>query len=168
MPNILNKKEPESLVPVKDNRSISIRSGSHMHMSSHSFKAVSFKDDKKLKEAAAERARVLAQQLNDNQNQNQADIPEVDIGNTRDISSDQITSPKTSPRFNPALGYTQSIRLSSGIAGGLEYDDCNLLDIKNINMMVIMKCKPALFAFIAAAMGEFSISFFTPFLSVQL
>ena len=45
---------------------------------------------------------------------------------------------------------------------------CNKIKIDDINMLSILKCKDATFAFIACAIGEYNITFFSAFLSVHL
>lgn len=50
----------------------------------------------------------------------------------------------------------------------LQIEHCNLLHIKDIKMTTILKCRDAVYAFLANAIGMYNISFFTPFLSVQL
>lgn len=50
----------------------------------------------------------------------------------------------------------------------LKIENCNLLHIKDIKILTILKCREAVFAFAANAIGMYNVSFFTPFLSVQL
>ena len=45
---------------------------------------------------------------------------------------------------------------------------CNKIKYEDINFFTVMKCKDATFAFIACALGEYNITFFSAFLSVHL
>jgi len=45
---------------------------------------------------------------------------------------------------------------------------CNKIKTDDITMWQILKCKDATFAFIACAIGEYNITFFSAFLSVHL
>lgn len=48
----------------------------------------------------------------------------------------------------------------------LKIEHCNLLHIKDIKFMTILKCKESNLALIASAIGMYNICFFTPYLSV--
>lgn len=54
------------------------------------------------------------------------------------------------------------------LAEDLKIEHCNLLHIKDVKIMTVLRHKEACLALLANAVGMYNISFFTPFLAVEL